>query len=113
MQQILPPPCQQGGGDAASADSGADASVRPAGRPARTRLLGLEDGSGIYVASALCVASRLCLYKLAVDEGLELIITVAKIVWPSLTNILRTVPKCHRSTTLRTTTQLLVNVKYV
>ncbi len=27
-----------GGGDAAPADSGADASVRPAGRPARTRL---------------------------------------------------------------------------
>jgi len=28
-----------GGGDAAPADSGADASVRPAGRPARTRLM--------------------------------------------------------------------------
>ncbi len=28
----------RGGGDAAPADSGADASVRPAGRPARTRL---------------------------------------------------------------------------
>jgi hypothetical protein len=31
-------PTGGGGGDAAPADSGADASVRPAGRPARTRL---------------------------------------------------------------------------
>ncbi len=38
MQQILPPHANRGGGDAAPADSRADASVRPAGRPARTRL---------------------------------------------------------------------------
>jgi hypothetical protein len=33
-----PPPRGGGGGDAAPADSGADASVHPAGHPARTRL---------------------------------------------------------------------------
>jgi hypothetical protein len=37
-----------GGGDAAPADSGADASVRPAGRPARTRLVSQD------VSSASC-----------------------------------------------------------
>jgi hypothetical protein len=41
VQQILPSPCQPGGGgDAAPADSGADASVRLAGRTARTQLIG-------------------------------------------------------------------------
>ncbi len=38
MQQILTSPCQQGGGDAAPADSGADASVRLAGRTSSTQL---------------------------------------------------------------------------
>jgi hypothetical protein len=38
VQQILTSPCQQGGGDAAPADSGADASVRLAGRTSSTRL---------------------------------------------------------------------------
>jgi hypothetical protein len=37
MQQILTSPCQQGGGDAAPADSGADASVRLAGRTSSTQ----------------------------------------------------------------------------
>jgi len=41
VQQILPSPCQQGGGDAAPADSGADASVRLAGRTASTQLSSL------------------------------------------------------------------------
>jgi len=38
MQQILTSPRQQGGGDATPADSGADASVRLAGRTSSTQL---------------------------------------------------------------------------
>ncbi len=42
-----------GGGDAAPADSGADASVRPAGRPARTRLNFQKTNIGSYLGSKI------------------------------------------------------------
>jgi hypothetical protein len=51
-------PTGGGGGDAAPADSGADASVRPAGRPARTRLAPSRTVIAYYALNGKCAVRR-------------------------------------------------------
>ncbi len=76
MQQILPSPCQQGGGGgyAAPADSGADASVRLAGRTARTRLWSRE----VYIISSLVCKKHIRKVKpcMTIESGPEWIVTL-------------------------------------